>query len=361
MAGVAGAFFVVTANAWMNQPRGFDLVNGEVVEADPWAAMFNPATPPQSVHMLLAAFMVTGFAGQRVRGGMLRGRRDRYHRLGFLLPFTVAAVITPVQIGVGDWAAHFVADNQPVKFAAMEGLYETERGAPLHIGGIFVDGEMRYAIEIPTACRCSALGPGRRDHRAGRGAARGPAAGQHGAPVLPDRWSGSASALLGLAAWFGLAWRRRRDLPRHSGSCAPRRVRRRGGGGAGGRLDRHRGRPAALDRLRDPCAPRTRSTPRPACGRLLAVLVVYASHRADRVRAAPAGPRHAGAGRAAGADAAGARRGACDGGAVTLADAAARVLWIGLTAYALFGGADFGAGSGTCWPAGRSAAAAARA
>ena len=70
---------------------------------------------------------------------MLRGRRDRYHRLGFLLPFTFAAVLTPVQIGVGDWAAHFVADNQPVKLAAMEGVFHTERGAPLHLGGIEVE------------------------------------------------------------------------------------------------------------------------------------------------------------------------------------------------------------------------------
>jgi len=65
------------------------------------------------------------------------------------VPFVFAAALTPVQIGVGDWAAHFVADNQPVKLAAMEGVFETERGAPLHLGGIEVDGQMRYAIEIP--------------------------------------------------------------------------------------------------------------------------------------------------------------------------------------------------------------------
>jgi cytochrome d ubiquinol oxidase subunit I len=151
-AGIVGTFCVVSANAWMNQPKGFDLVDGRITGVDPLGAMFNRATGPQSVHMLVAAFMVTGFCIAAVyAAGMLRGRTDRYHRLGFLVPFTVAAVMTPVQVGVGDWAAHFVADYQPVKLAAMEGLYQSERGAPLHLGGIAVDGELRYAIEIPNA------------------------------------------------------------------------------------------------------------------------------------------------------------------------------------------------------------------
>ncbi|HTJ37692.1 MAG TPA: cytochrome ubiquinol oxidase subunit I [Dactylosporangium sp.] len=152
IAGIVGTFCVVSANAWMNQPKGFNLVDGKITGVDPLGAMFNRATGPQSVHMMVAAFMVTGFCIASVYAvGLLRGRNDRYHRLGFLVPFTVAAVMAPVQVGVGDWAAHYVADYQPVKLAAMEGLYETERGAPLHIGGIAVDGELRYAIEIPNA------------------------------------------------------------------------------------------------------------------------------------------------------------------------------------------------------------------
>jgi cytochrome bd ubiquinol oxidase subunit I len=112
--------------------------------------MCNPATWPQTTHMILAAYLVTGFGVASVYAvALLRARRDRYHRLGFLVPFVFAAALTPVQIGVGDWAAHFVADNQPVKLAAMERVFETERGAPLHLGGIEVDGQMRYAIEIP--------------------------------------------------------------------------------------------------------------------------------------------------------------------------------------------------------------------
>src|SRR5688572_9947567 len=126
VAGVAGAFFVVAANAWMNTPRGFKLVDGRVVDADPVAALFNPSTASQTVHMILAAVMVSGFCTASVYAvGMLRGRRDRYHRLGLLLPLTVAMIATPIQIGVGDWIANVVADHQPVKLAAMEGHYET--------------------------------------------------------------------------------------------------------------------------------------------------------------------------------------------------------------------------------------------
>ena len=150
IAGVVGTLSVVSANAWMNQPRGFDLESGKVTGVDPWAAMFNPATPPQTVHMLVAAFMVTGFMMASVyAAGLLKGRRDDYHRTGFRVPFTVAAILTPIQIGVGDWAAHFVADYQPTKLAAMEGVYHSADGVPLHIGGVAIDGHLRYAIEIP--------------------------------------------------------------------------------------------------------------------------------------------------------------------------------------------------------------------
>jgi cytochrome d ubiquinol oxidase subunit I len=73
VAGVASAFFVVTANAWMNQPTGFDLVDGRVAGVDPLAAMFNPATPPQTVHMILAAFMRWPPPSRRYRSGSVTG------------------------------------------------------------------------------------------------------------------------------------------------------------------------------------------------------------------------------------------------------------------------------------------------
>ncbi|MDQ4021236.1 MAG: cytochrome ubiquinol oxidase subunit I [Actinomycetota bacterium] len=215
IAGVASAFFVVTANAWMNQPTGFDQEGGRLVAVDPWAAMFNPATPPQTVHMILAAFMVAGFGMASVYAvAMLRGRRDRYHRLGFLIPFTVAAVITPVQIGVGDWAAHFVANNQPVKLAAMEGIFDTQRGAPLHVGGVAIDNEMRYALEIPSGLSLLAhfdpdaeimglneVPPGDRP----------PVNVTH---LAFQTMVAIGFALLAWVAWAAVTWLRRRDLPR---------------------------------------------------------------------------------------------------------------------------------------------------
>jgi cytochrome bd ubiquinol oxidase subunit I len=215
VAGVASAFFVVTANAWMQQPTGFDAENGHIISVDPWAAMFNPATPSQTTHMIVAAFMVAGFGMASVYAvAMLRGRRDRYHRLGFLLPFTVAAVLSPLQVGVGDWAAHFVADNQPVKLAAMEGVFETERGVPLHIGGVAVDGQMRYAVEIPyglsllahwdASAEITGLNEVPADERP---------------PVNIVHWAfqimvASGLALVALSASGAWAWWRRRDLPR---------------------------------------------------------------------------------------------------------------------------------------------------
>ncbi|WP_106401041.1 cytochrome ubiquinol oxidase subunit I [Actinocorallia populi] len=214
LAGVASAFFVVTANAWMQYPTGFDVRDGRVVAVSPWAAMFNPATPPQTVHMILAAFMVAGFGIAGVYAvAMLRGRRDRYHRLGFLLPFTVAAVITPVQIGVGDWAAHFVAESQPVKLAAMEGVFETARGVPLHLGGIAVDGELRYSLEIPYGLSLLAHWD---PHAEIIGLNETPPADRP--PVNVVHWAfqimvGLGFALLLLSAWLALSWWRRRDLP----------------------------------------------------------------------------------------------------------------------------------------------------
>ncbi|SNT58602.1 cytochrome bd-I ubiquinol oxidase subunit 1 apoprotein [Streptosporangium subroseum] len=215
IAGVASAFFVVSANAWMNQPVGFDLENGRVTGVDPWRAMFNPATPPQTLHMIVAAFMVAGFATASVYAvAMLRGRRDRYHRLGFVVPFTMAAVLAPVQILVGDYAARFLAERQPTKLAAMEGIFHTRANAPLSLGGFAAGGEMRYAIEIPSGL---SLLVGFSPDTVVQGLERVPPADRP--PVTPvhlafDTMVGLGSFLLLLSAWFAVTWWRRRELPR---------------------------------------------------------------------------------------------------------------------------------------------------
>ena len=216
VSGAAGAFFVVAANAWMNNPTGFILdADGQVSDAQPWAAMFGPSTWPQVVHMLLGAYMVTGFLVASVYAvGMLRGRHDRHHRFGLLIPLTLAALCTPVQIGVGDWIANTVAENQPAKLAAMEGLYRTEDRVPLSLGGLYYDDQLHYAIEIPWGLSLLI-------HHDPDGVVQGledtPVDERPPVNVVHLAYNvmvGLGSALLLLAFLFGWTWWRRRRLPK---------------------------------------------------------------------------------------------------------------------------------------------------
>ena len=151
IAGIGGAFAVVSANSWMNQPEGFTEANGKITNVDVWGVLFNKATPYEVPHMLLAAYMVAGFVASSVYAvGWLRGRRDRLHRLGFAIPFTIAAIATPVQLFVGDTAARAIAKDQPVKFAAMEYVQQTASHVPEWIYGVYEDGgKVKYGISIP--------------------------------------------------------------------------------------------------------------------------------------------------------------------------------------------------------------------
>ncbi len=150
VAGVFGSFMVVSVNAWMNAPTGFRLVDGEVVDIDPVAAIFNSAAGLQFLHMYLAAVMVAGFMTAAVYAtGWLRGRHDRLHRLGIAIPLAFAAVVSPLQPVVGHFAGQRLADEQPIKLAAMEGLAETTDGARLELGGWWNGEELVGAVEIP--------------------------------------------------------------------------------------------------------------------------------------------------------------------------------------------------------------------
>lgn len=145
---------MLAVNGWMNEPAGFDrghfAATGEVADIDPWAAMFNSAVLHQFLHMLPATYVVTGFLVASVYAvGWLRGRRERLHRLGAVIGFTAGALALPLQIFSGDQAARHVARAQPVKFAAIELLEQTTRGAPLTLGGVLIDGRKVGALEIP--------------------------------------------------------------------------------------------------------------------------------------------------------------------------------------------------------------------
>jgi cytochrome bd ubiquinol oxidase subunit I len=150
VAGVTGSLTVLAVNAWMNDPQGFRLAGGRVVDARPWQALFNDNLWHELVHMYLAGYLVAGFAVAGVYAwAWLRGRRDRYHRVALVVPLTFAALAAPVQVVVGDWAGRTVADKQPIKLAAFEGLAHTTRGAPFHLGGVYERGEIRGGVEIP--------------------------------------------------------------------------------------------------------------------------------------------------------------------------------------------------------------------
>ena len=154
LGGMMSGIFVVTANAWMNTPTGFTYIDGKFTNIDPIAAMLNPSSFSQCLHMTIAAFLAVGFAVAGIHAYFLsRDPTNSFHRKAFAIALSVGAVFSILQPISGDISAKRVAKHQPVKLAAMEGQWETERGAPLRIGGI-PDEEnevTRYAIEIPNA------------------------------------------------------------------------------------------------------------------------------------------------------------------------------------------------------------------
>lgn len=152
VSGMLSGVFVVIANAWMNAPTGIRWVDGRPVDIDPIAAMLNPAALPQVLHMTLAAYASTGLVVAGIHAWpLLRQPRNAFHRRALAVALLIGAPAAILQPISGDLAARFVAHYQPVKLAAMEGQFKTERGAPLRLGGWPDEaaGETRYAIEIP--------------------------------------------------------------------------------------------------------------------------------------------------------------------------------------------------------------------
>ncbi len=150
VSGIFGAMSVIAVNSWMNQPGGFTVRAGRIVAVDPWQVVFNHAAAYEMPHMILAAYMVTGFTVAGVyAAGILRGRRDRYHYTGFAIAFVPAAVLTPFQIFVGDTAARAIAHDQPVKFASMEYVARTGRHVPEWLGGVYANGHIYGGLRIP--------------------------------------------------------------------------------------------------------------------------------------------------------------------------------------------------------------------
>jgi cytochrome d ubiquinol oxidase subunit I len=212
--GISGSLFVIAVNAWMNNPSGFRVQGGRAVDVHPWSALFgNHFLWHEIVHMYVAAYIVVGFL---VAGAYsiswLRGNRSEYVRTALALPLTIAALAAPVQLVVGDWAARTIADDQPVKLAAFEGLAKTTKGASEHILGWYSDGKVTRGIEIPDLLSLLAT---HNPHGTVQGLDTVPKDDQP--PVNVVRFAfqamvGIGTALAGLAAWF-LVVRVRRGRP----------------------------------------------------------------------------------------------------------------------------------------------------
>ena len=133
----------------MNVPRGFQIVHGRVTHVDPLAAMFNPAWATETSHMVFGAYLATAFGIASVYAvGMLRGRRDSYHRKAIAVALSMAAILAPLQVAVGDLLGRTVADHQPATLAAIEGVTHTERGAGLNVGGFPLPGHNGEVLNV---------------------------------------------------------------------------------------------------------------------------------------------------------------------------------------------------------------------
>jgi len=152
LSGAASAVFVVMVNAFMNTPAGFAMQGGQIVRIDPIAGMFNPSTIQQALHMLLASYAATGFGVAGIHAAIVLRRGDiALHRHALTLALLIGAPAAMLQPLSGDLSARNVAKWQPIKLAALEGHFDTERGAPLRIGGWPDESKerTRFSIEIP--------------------------------------------------------------------------------------------------------------------------------------------------------------------------------------------------------------------
>jgi cytochrome d ubiquinol oxidase subunit I len=153
ISGLLSGILVVAVNAWMQAPVGFDLdASGRLTNIDPLATFRSPFWLHMAIHSSLSCYIAVGFAVAGVYAvGLLRGRRDAYHRSGLTIAMTLATVTALLQPISGDFNGRMVAQYQPAKLAAMEALFKTQAGAPLILGGIPDEeaGEVRFRIEIP--------------------------------------------------------------------------------------------------------------------------------------------------------------------------------------------------------------------
>jgi cytochrome d ubiquinol oxidase subunit I len=214
---IGGVFSIISANGWMNSPTGFDVgSNGRPTNVDPIAAIFNPALGYEFWHMLAAAYMTAGFLVAGVYAvGRLRGNWDRYHRLAFAIPFTVAAIVAPLQMLIGDTVARTVLQEMPIKFAAIEIVWNTGGDEPEILlgrlnqdtgvvdGGLAIPGMASWLSGFSTSTVITGLNTV-------------PLSDQPPANIVHWAWDGmifGGTILALLSVWYLLYWIFRRRLP----------------------------------------------------------------------------------------------------------------------------------------------------
>ena len=216
LSGAVSGIFVVLANGWMNTPSGFRMVDGHAVDVDPWKAMNNAAAPTEALHMTLAAYVAVGFVVAAIHAWRLLSEPDNlFHRRALAIALWVGGVAALLQPLSGDLSARQVAEHQPIKLAAMEGQFRTERGAPLRIGGWPDEAaeQTRWAIEVPYGLSILAFHD---PHAEVKGLTSVPRADRppvHVVHVAFQVMVGCGTALAAVAALGGLLAWRRRGLP----------------------------------------------------------------------------------------------------------------------------------------------------
>ena len=217
--GAASGVFVVMVNAWMNAPVGYTIAgDGSLLGVDPIAGMRSPAAFQQGLHMLLASYAATGMAVAGIHALMLlRDGGSVFHRRALTIALLVGAPAAILQPISGDLSARVVAVTQPVKLAALEGQWDTMRGAPLRIGGWpdAASERTRWALEVPYGlsllayhdpfARVAGLRDVPRENRP-------PVAIVH---LAFQAMVGLGTALAMVAAWAGWSAIRRRGTPDH--------------------------------------------------------------------------------------------------------------------------------------------------
>ena len=247
------AFWILALNSWMQTPTGhmFDA-EGELIARDWLAVIFNPSFPLRFTHMLLAsgitaAFLVAGLSAWR----LLKAPDDAAARASLRFGARIAAVLVPLQIVVGDLHGLNTLEHQPAKIAAMEALWETQRGAPLVLFALVDDetGTNRYAIEVPKLASLILTHDLDGEVAGHRGVRRRPPAGDAGLHRLPrDGGRGGPHA----AGFVGRPLRSSKGTSFEKPAMGVRRDDVLGLDRGARRVARHRDRPPALARHRDP-------------------------------------------------------------------------------------------------------------